>query len=427
MKLHGALPEELTSPLLKTHIKGTDRASSLEETLARITPLLPQMGITRIADVTGLDTIGIPVVTVCRPLSKAVSVAQGKGASLTAAKVSGAMEAIETFHAETIAKPLRYCSFKEISRFAAQQDHLVISVENLPKLNVSEFTENKPMLWIEGTDLLSAKPIWVPYEVTHCDFSLPLPPGSGAFIMSTNGLASGNNQLEAIIHGIYEVIERDATSLWQLKLREQINQTQINLQSITDSNCKLLIEKIQSAGIKIAIWDTTTDIGIPCFYCTIMAEEADALRPLYPASGAGCHVDKNIALSRAITEAAQTRLTQISGSRDDVSMHEYHASQQADYQRRVARWLDASPEQKDFADIPHWHHDTLNEDLQLQLERLQSVGVTQIAAIDLRQDEFNISVARVVIPGLEGIQDIPGYVPGKRATQQLEQGTHTCL
>lgn len=423
MTTQGQLLVELHTTHQKQHILGTDRATSLENTLATITPLLPKMGITRIANVTGLDTIGIPVVTVCRPLSKAVSVAQGKGASLLAAKVSGVMEAIETYHAETISLPLRYCSYKAISQYAQKHDALVIDADKLPKLRISEFDPSKQMLWIEGLELIRQKPIWLPYEVTHCDYSLPLPAGSGAFIMSTNGLASGNNQLEAIVHAIYEVIERDATSLWQLKPRDLINQTKIDLDSVDDPNCQELIHKIKAAGIDIAVWNTTTDIGIPCFYCTIMASESDALRPLYPASGAGCHADKRIALSRAITEAAQTRLTQISGSRDDVSMHEYQAAQEASYQQRISHWITATPPAQDFTTLSSWHNDTLNEDLTLQIQQLQAVGVTQIATVDLRQSEFNIPVARVVIPGLEGIQDIPGYVQGTRATTQSQQGS----
>ena len=151
------------------------------------------------------------------------------GTRLLAAKVSGVMEAIETYHAETISLPLRYCSYKAISQYAQKHDALVIDADKLPKLRISEFDPSKQMLWIEGLELIRQKPIWLPYEVTHCDYSLPLPAGSGAFIMSTNGLASGNNQLEAIVHAIYEVIERDATSLWQLKPRDLINQTKIDL------------------------------------------------------------------------------------------------------------------------------------------------------------------------------------------------------
>ena len=46
---------------------GTHRTVSPTETLARMRPHLPAMGITRVANVTGLDHIGIQVFQACRP------------------------------------------------------------------------------------------------------------------------------------------------------------------------------------------------------------------------------------------------------------------------------------------------------------------------------------------------------------------------
>lgn len=60
------------------------------------------MGITRVADVTGLDRIGIPVVMVCRPNARSLAVSQGKGIDIEAATVSGLMESVELYHAEHI-------------------------------------------------------------------------------------------------------------------------------------------------------------------------------------------------------------------------------------------------------------------------------------------------------------------------------------
>ena len=84
----------------KVFFTGTHRVRPPEETYEAIRPLLRDFGITRLADVTGLDIIGIPVVMAVRPLGTTLSVAQGKGATLLLAKVSGAMEAIEFWHAE---------------------------------------------------------------------------------------------------------------------------------------------------------------------------------------------------------------------------------------------------------------------------------------------------------------------------------------
>ncbi len=62
-----------------------------------------------------------------------------------------------------------------------------------------------------GALLDHEKSVWLPYELVHANYTLPLPTGSGCFPASTNGLASGNHMLEAICHGLAEVIERDST------------------------------------------------------------------------------------------------------------------------------------------------------------------------------------------------------------------------
>src|SRR5258708_21974963 len=94
----------------------THRTTSPSETVAHVKTLMPRLGITRIANLTGLDRIGVPVVAVYRPNSRSVAVSQGKGLNLPAAQASGLMESVETYHAENIAHPLRLASYRELRR-----------------------------------------------------------------------------------------------------------------------------------------------------------------------------------------------------------------------------------------------------------------------------------------------------------------------
>ena len=63
-------------------------------------PLAQALGVTRLSNITGLDSIGIPVVVACRPNSRGLATAQGKGIDLAAAKASALMEAVERQQAE---------------------------------------------------------------------------------------------------------------------------------------------------------------------------------------------------------------------------------------------------------------------------------------------------------------------------------------
>lgn len=81
-------------------LPGTVRARTPEETWAAAAGLLPEFGLTRLADLTGLDCIGPPVWTAVRPASLTLSTSQGKGATPLLAKLSAVMEAIELWHLE---------------------------------------------------------------------------------------------------------------------------------------------------------------------------------------------------------------------------------------------------------------------------------------------------------------------------------------
>ena len=160
----------------KAYRCGTHRTVDPAATCARVRRYLQGMGITRVANVTGLDRIGIPVVMVCRPNSRSLSVSQGKGLTLDAAKASGVMEAIELYHAEHIELPLKLGSSSR-ARADAPPDR-----SRWPAARAdSRFPPDLPLLWIEGRDLLADARVWLPFEMVHSNYTLPLPPGSGCF------------------------------------------------------------------------------------------------------------------------------------------------------------------------------------------------------------------------------------------------------
>ena len=92
----------------------------------------------------------------------------------------------------------------------------------------------------------------------------------------------------------------------------------LDLGTITDSSAQAILRRYRESGVAVAVWETTSDVALPCFDCLIIDRELNPLRPLPGSFGAGCHPCREVALLRALTEAAQSRLTSISGSRDDI-------------------------------------------------------------------------------------------------------------
>jgi YcaO-like protein with predicted kinase domain len=370
------------------------------------------MGITRLGNITGLDHIGIPVVVAVRPNSRSVSVSQGKGLDLAQAIVSGLMEAIEGFHAEEVGGDWR-ATYREIAENGRPViDPLTLCTTGQP------FDVDATISWLEGFDLLRQEPCWVPAETVHTDYTRPL---DGYFLAGSNGLASGNHLVEAISSAICELIERDAVALWNASGIRARGQRGLDIASVDDPDCRALLAKYDQAGIAVRLWNVTTDIGIPAFVCDIRDEAEGDPRRLRRFHGAGCHSDRAIALSRALTEAAQTRLTYIAGMRDDLLPAEYEEPPSADI---VDALLDAFRKEKaphSFREIQSFAADDLGRDLQWILEGLSSSGITRAVAVDLTRSDFGIPVVRMVIPKLEGDIRHPHYTAGHRARRATAQ------
>jgi len=373
------------------------------------------MGITRVANVTGLDSVGIPVVMVCRPNSRSVAVSQGKGIDLASARASGLMEAAELYHAETMTLPLRLATYEEL-----RYQHNVIEIEELPRGSRSLFHPNLRLLWCEGHDLLSGESVLVPYEMVHTNYTLPFPDGHGCFPATSNGLASGNRIMEAISQGICEVIERDATTLWNLRDDKELDQSRLDLTSVEHPICQELLGKFERAGLSVAVWDITSDIAIAAFACFIVSRNDKTMWHCSVAVGYGCHPARRIALLRALTEAAQVRLTVISGLRDDLRRESYDTLLDPDRITAIRQRISSSTAARPFHEIPDYDADTFEEDVEWELKCIRKAGVRRVVIFDLTKSEFALPVVRVVIPGLEPIIE-RGYIPGRRGRAVLAE------
>jgi YcaO-like protein with predicted kinase domain len=237
----------------------------------------------------------------------------------------------------------------------------------------------------------------------------------GYFLAGSNGLASGNHLVEAINAALYELVERDAVALWIAKPIHSRAACLLDLASIDDPDCRSLIVKYREAGIAMRVWNVTTDLGMAAFLCDIRDPSGGDPRRLRRHHGSGCHPDRAIALSRALTEAAQTRLTYIAGMRDDLSPAEYEEAPEAEIGDALLDALAAEAAPVSFRDVASFAADDLTEDLRWALERLRAVGITRAVAVDLTKPQFDIPVVRLVVPGLEWDPHHPDYRPGPRA------------
>ena len=379
---------------VKQHRCGTHRVVPPETTLQRIEPLLTRFGITRVAPVTGLDVVGIPTVMAVRPLSRNLSVAQGKGLTLTAARVSGIMEAIEQAVAEDIRTLRLYGSARELKRLGR-----IARVDRLLRGPLA-FDADAQIFWLQAKDLSSGEPVLCPYEVVHLDLRVPEPPGAGYFSVDSNGLASGNDALEATCHALFELIERDATArFYRMAPSEQVAR-RVRLSSVSDADCLALLERYQRAGVDVAVWEITSPLGVAAFLCDVLDRPEHALRGLSRARGMGCHSQREIALCRALCEAAQSRLTLISGARDDIAGDELQLAR-GERNLSEARSQLTQTGTRDYEAAPSTSFDSFQAELGWLLHKLAAYGCDEVLQLGLQPDgELPLAVVRVVVPGL---------------------------
>ncbi len=371
---------------LKKYKDDTHRALPPEETLSRIDAKMPAAGITRVADITNLDRIGIPVFSSIRPLAQngAISVYNGKGATPAEAKVSAMMEGIERYSAEVKDRDLLISRFSELKM---EQNALDPSDLILPE--GADMDADIP--WIMGYDIMNDEEILVPANaVFH-----PLSDGyKRLFRTNTSGLASGNELEEAIFHGLAEVIERDAWSL-----AEAARNTGPLIQNVGNGLAKSLMDKFSLAQVQVYLKDITSDIGIPTI--AAVSDDIKLKDPTLLTTGMGTHTSAEIAVLRALTEVAQSRLTQIHGAREDTTLADFRKQIGYERTKRLNKhWFDIS-QTRDFSEIVSHDSDDFLRDIEYANSRLEEAGLDRAIVVDLTREEIGVPVVRVIVPGLE--------------------------
>jgi YcaO-like protein with predicted kinase domain len=371
----------------KLDLGGTLRARDAADTLAWVRPFLPQFGVTRVANITGLDRIGIPVWLCIRPNGRSLSVSQGKGLTPQLAQASAVMESIECHHSEHVQPASLVASHRTVLR-----RHEAVAPRELQRgVRWKAYDESRPIAWTAGTDLASGDEVLVPHVRVDLDWSRPHP-DSGLFLVTSTGLACGNDRAEALCHAIFEVIERDAEWRWDRLPAKAQHATELCAESVEAPMLRGLLDRFVDAGITVYMWDMTSDIGIPVYYCSI--EDSNPFGGIGTFGGSGCHLSKEIALSRALTEAAQSRLTFISGSRDDLFPGLYEPAVQ-----NAPRVAVTSPTLDFRTRKAPRPGETFAEDLATTLDLLRAAGFPQVIAVDHTKPEFGIPVVAVFVPG----------------------------
>ncbi len=378
-----------------------DRAVPFEQTLALVPELRRRYGITRLADTTYLDRTGIPTYSALVPNSPdLLGVYNGKGMTREGAIASAVMEATERQIGAAVNLPV----FKESLRVVGQRI-------DLDECGMRAVAGDLVVDCVLGTDLLSGDVLAVPLAMVQCPWF-----GERLFdVTSTNGLASGNNLTEAVYHALCELIERHAWTMYHVRCSltprfylgpdatDHGFAAEIDLPA-GEANVDRISHAIRAAGL------TVRALALPegTLPVTVIASvaEPDALAPMAHL-GLGCALSPAHALTRALTEAVQSRAVDIQAAREDILRPDDPAGIMGTHARRLnviptGQWYYDVPSRRiSLASLPDRASDDLALDLRLTLDALRAYGIARAIAVDLSPPELPIRVVRTIVPGLE--------------------------
>ena len=363
-----------------------------EKTLEKVLPLLSKVGICDPQDITPLDNIGIPVFAVDRPgASKgAVKNYNGKGATPEQAKASAAMEAIERYSAEMRdTDEIVYGTLQQAMDVGLTVDpkDLILPLRTLDIYDTAEIA------WVEGYEMLRGSPVWVP----ACAVFHPYFPDDDLqlFRYHTNGIASGNTIEEAILHALFELIERDAWSM-----AEGRGRASADVIVEEDSLPGKLLKMMEDKGVKIHLKDLTNDIGVPTIGAA--ADDTVSKDPELLTIGVGTHLNPEIACIRAITEVAQSRTTHKHGVKGNARLLKIANDMGYEKVKAVNTvWYRDLKEKVRLKDMKDLSTPYVLDDIEVVLEKLVGVGIDMVIISDLTRPETGIPVVRMTVPGLE--------------------------
>jgi ribosomal protein S12 methylthiotransferase accessory factor len=373
-------------------------------------PVLERVPITRIYDATSLDRLGLPVWAAVTPLALDLTVHAGKGETAQAARISAVMEAVERVSAETV-DPARVtrATFAQLRAHAGPH---VLDPEAFDLPFQTTYRPDAPCDWIAGTDLLTGGEVLVALDLVLS------PAREGVCVgVETNGLAAGNVRVEAVLHGLLEVIERDAAARrCFLRRHGPVPPERLIAIDSVPAAAAAWVRALRDAGLDLVVEELTGECNTPVY-------AVSASDPHFPGrerervafEGLGADLDPERALIRALSEVAQAHTAVLVGARDSFEGDRPVAISRD----RLIDWLTGPASVCSFASAAQPPPSDLADRVGVVLDRVRGAGFTHCVAVDLTRPELGVPVVRVLVPGASGPYGETARRPSRRLLAAL--------
>ena len=379
-----------------------------ETTLLNARQWAATAGISEVTDITEFDVLGVPVFVSVRPQAHGEAFTFGKGLRPVDAEVGAYMEALEFYFAEPGIGDVstHWGSARDVAGHERADDAILDFVPLLQR----EVDLDGPLLLASVQDLESGAERAIPAELIY----YPAPDvGQSLFGSSTNGLASGNSVLEATIQALLELIERD---IWSFEFVRNASKL-VEAASLPDE-VREIVGRAEQNGLQLKVRTIHNDYGIP-FFAAFVFDLNNPSRKTFN-GGWACDLDRDRAVLRAVTEAAQSRVAFIHGGRKVPTTPQ---DQDAERVRRHMLGVSDPQQQVLLTDIPDLAvAGTLQQKLDALIAILRRVVQEPIYRVVFTPPDLPLQVVRVVVPLMENLKETRVRV-GRRLKVAIESAS----
>lgn len=237
----------------------------------------------------------------------------GKGGEPMKALLGGLGEMSErmlgTLHSQAVGDSLPFATCDEM----LEQGLNALTPEELPLFAPEQYADPRfpyvpfergvPLTWIEGTRLGTGEKVWAPAQVILL-YSRRQPGEPSIAYPTTGGMAFHSHPASAVLHGLYEVIERDAINVtWHCHIPPK--RVRLDLDRVMRESGAMALPRLHAAGIdEVHVVLNTVDVPIPVFSTVAVDRARDEKAFL---SGGGAWGTRERALSQSILELGQCR------------------------------------------------------------------------------------------------------------------------
>jgi ribosomal protein S12 methylthiotransferase accessory factor len=186
-----------------------------------------------------------------------------------------------------------YASYEEVKDIAINPERLGLHTTEEwehPAYRIKRYSETLPVYWKWVYSMREKRKLLIPEQSIYYGDNFYRDDSANRFVYeSSNGMALGSSFEEAVLHGLFEVIERDNFLCeWYNRFPLQ----EIDVESTNLKELKELIFLLKQSGIEVRFFDISMELGIPTVWALIHNTNGDAAMKCYNAAGSNFNPEK---------------------------------------------------------------------------------------------------------------------------------------